>query len=536
MQQTLIYENFINSRKIHERTLHMQKNNYIKLNDTNDYLSIGNFFRVIKEESNCKNTFLQSEFFCSLFDIQTIADSTVNNYLTGFRAINSIYKEKIIKKKNNFIKDSSSFLPTIYKIMSVLENKLISGYPMDEINNNIKLYNVCSTLYDIAKNDLDIPKQFLENIHSLLNANNLFEFTANVFFFVVLDKKQPVSFENKLMKSINDTLKHTNISPNQITDFMNTQLEESMWSSLRKINELAKGKNAFACLQMAFYEFYGLIAGYPRYIKSYEYYKIAANQSHPAANWAIGHMYYNGYIGNKSNEELLLAFDYFSKAKDLGSAAAINSLGIIYLEGKIQSIPKNLQKAVQLFNEAISKGNVFALNNLGKIYESEGKYNKALELFERSANVGESWAANKVGEYYRIGKYVKKDMEKAFYYYNKSDESSVYFMCPWSKYNLAKYFYENGNEELSIEPDINKAIELLELASTKIIGALEELIIIYYKKYLGSNKQDKSSLEKLKYYIEKIENSPSYSLEIKNKIQTIMDKIYNESTSIQFKY
>ena len=38
--------------------------------------------------------------------------------------------------------------------MSVLENKITTGYTIDEINSNIKLYNVCYTLYDIAKNDL----------------------------------------------------------------------------------------------------------------------------------------------------------------------------------------------------------------------------------------------------------------------------------------------------------------------------------------------------------------------------------------------
>ena len=188
------------------------------------------------------------------------------------------------------------------------------------------------------------------------------------------------------------------------------------------------------------------------------------------------------------------------------------------------------------FEEAISMGNIYAYNNLGKIYENEGRYKEALELFERSADSGESWASNKVGEYYRTGKYVSKDLAKAFFYYNKSDESSVYFMCPWSKYNLAKYFYENGNEELSIEPDINKAIELLETASVKILDAVEELIYIDYKKYLSSNKQDKSSLEKLKYYIDKIENSTEYNLEIKERIQNIMDKIYNEKSSIKFNY
>ena len=319
--------------------------------------------------------------------------------------------------------------------------------------------------------------------NDISHKNNLFEFVANVFFYVVLDKKQPVSFENKLMKSINDTLKHTSISPNQITDFINTQLEESMWSSLRKISELSKTGNAFACLQMAFYEFYGLIAGYPRYIKSYNYYKIAADQSHPAANWAIGHMYYNGYIGSQTQDDFNLALEYFNKAKELGSPAAFNSLGLIYLDGKINNVEKNKEKAIELFNTAISKGSIFALNNLGKIYETEGRYTEALNLFERSAKNGESWAANKVGEYYRMGKHVEKNLNKAFYYYKRADETSIYFMCPWAKYNLAKYFYELGNEELNIEADVGLAIELLSTASDKILEANEELIYIYYKRY-----------------------------------------------------
>lgn len=514
----------------------MQKHNYIKLNESNDYLSLGNFFRIIKEESNCKNTFLQSEFFCSLFDISSIADSTVNNYITGFRTINSVYKEKIISKKNSFFKDKLSFLPTVNKILSVLENKVIVYDSLDNINSNLKLYNVCNQLHNISKNDLDVPKSFIELLSELLKVNNLFEFIANVFFYIVLDKKQPVSFENKLMKSINDTLKYTSISPNQITDFINTQLEESMWSSLRKISELSKNKNTFACLQMAFYEFYGLVAGYPRYIKSYNYYKIAAEQNHPAANWAIGHMYYNGYIGNCTQNDFKMALDYFYKAKELGSAAAINSLGLIYLEGKINTIKKDKEKAVELFNLAISKGNIFALNNLGKIYEDDGRYEEALKLFECSALNGESWAANKVGEYYRLGKYVEKDLKKAFYYYNKADESSIYFMCPWAKYNLAKYFYETGNEELNIEADLSRAIELLKAASDKILVANEELVYIYYRRYLDSFKKDDFSLEQVKFYAKKIEAFSDYTDDVKVRIENIMCQIYCGTGSITFSF
>ena len=514
----------------------MKQHSYIKLNDTDDYLSLGNFFRIIKEESNCKNTFLQSELFCSLFDIDSIADSTVNNYLTGFRTINSIYKEKMITKKNNFQKDKLTILPTFKKIISVLENRVISYINITDINSNLKLYNVCNRLYNISKNDLDVPKAFTLSLGEFINNNNLFEFITNVLFYVVLDKNQPVSFENKLMKSINDTLKYTNISPNQITDFINTQLEESMWSSLGKIVKLSKEDNAFACLQMAFYEFYGLITGYPRYIKSYSYYKIAAEQNHPAANWAIGHMYYNGYIGNKTQDDFKLAMEYFEKAKELGSAAAINSIGLVYLEGKLSTIPKDRKKAIELFNIAVSKGNVFALNNLGRIYEEDKNYLEAIKCFESAAENGECWAANKVGEYYRKGEFVDKDIKKAFYYYNKSDESSIYFMCPWAKYNLAKYFYLTGNAELNIEIDINHAIELFENASSKILEANEELIYIYYKKYLDGFKEDSSLLDKVKFYISRLESFAGFNKDVKDRVEKIMHEIYDDKNSIKFKF
>ena len=44
-------------------------------------------------------------------------------------------------------------------------------------------------------------------------------------------------------------------------------------------------------------------------------------------------------------------------------------------------------------------GNIYAYNNLGKIYENRGEYDKAYKCYLNSANLGESWAANKIGEY-----------------------------------------------------------------------------------------------------------------------------------------
>ncbi len=53
--------------------------NYIKMNDNNSQLSLGNLFNAIKKETVSKNASLQSEIFCILFELKDIGDTTVNN-------------------------------------------------------------------------------------------------------------------------------------------------------------------------------------------------------------------------------------------------------------------------------------------------------------------------------------------------------------------------------------------------------------------------------------------------------------------------
>lgn len=508
------------------------KRDYIKLNETDNFLSLGNIFRIIKKESNCKNTFLQSELFCALFDINNISDSTVNNYITGFRAINSTYKEKIIAKKSKYSKDTTVFYSNVLKVVEILENRVLSNdYP---INSNSKLKDVCEKLFNLAKNDSDTTTQFTENLYNLLSSRNYYAFFIECLFFSILEKKQPLSYTSLISQSIEKSIYNTNISSQEVIDFINTHLEESMWSSIRKLDMLSKNNNALACLQMAFYEFHGLIAGYPRYIKSYNYYKIAADLNHPSANWAIGFMYYNGYIGEKNKLDLQKAVEYFKKAISYGSVSAINSMGLVYLEGKVPSIKANKEKAMELFNEAIMKNNIFALNNIGKIYEENKDFVTAFSYFKKAADLGESWAANKVGEYYRLGNAIEKNMAKAYEYYLKSDENAIYSMSPWAKFNLAKYFYKVGNEELKIDKNLTLAIELLKMASRHIIEASEELVYIYYSQYIQGSKQDETLLNNVKYYIQKIESSSNYNSSVKTRIEKIMSNIYSNNEHIHF--
>lgn len=507
----------------------MNKKNYVKLNNNNRHLSLGNLFRILKEETNNKNFTIQSEIFCILFNIDSISDTTVNNYCTGVRAINSKYKNIYVNWRQKYSKDETIFKDIILNIIATIDNKnvyITKDYfkqSIDAINNNTKFSKVCLRLYNISKNDLEVTKEFSSQLKRLLDTKNLYKFFVEVLFFVVLDKKQPVYIEDKFMDTLDDFLYSSEVSSDDAIDFVTVQLKGGLWS-IRGIHELAKKGNPYACFEMGSLELYGQVAGYPRYQESFEYYKTAAQKKHPNAIWALGHLYYNGFVGTKSRDDMKKAFHYFNRARKVNCIAAINSLGTVFKEGNIPFIRRDLKKAKKLFEFAAGKNYVYAINNLGIMYEEEGNYKKALELFKSSSSQGESWASNKLGQMYRLGLGTKKNLKKAFEYYTKATDATLYSICFWSKYNLAHYYYENGVPEIGIAKDIDKSISLLEeCISHNITKAYEDLIYIYYAKYTeNGNLQD---LDKAKKYASiyeakedcDIDKINSTILDIKNK-------------------
>lgn len=505
----------------------MSQVKFIRLNTNDIYLSFGNLFRIIKEETTNINAFVQSDLFSIIFNTYDIADSTVNNYCTGLRAINTKYKNYFEDIKDKYREERTILVTTIAKIIELIDNKKIDldSITIMQINDNLRLKHICNRLYTISKNDSDVSIKLSSELYKNLEENNLYDFIVKVLFYVILEKKQPIHINEQLNDVIEKSIYDTNISVNDIQKFIKIQLNSGIWS-IRGIKKLAKEENPFACFEMASMEYYGIITGKARYEEAYKYYKIAAENNHPVANWAIGYLYYKGHIGNKSKRDLYLSLKYFNKAKKLNCSNAFNSLGLILLNGNIPHISKNKNKAIEMFEKAISLENVYAYNNLGKIYENDKNYKKAFEYYIVSANLGESWAENKVADFYRTGITKEKNLKKAFEYYCLSTESPKFTLCQWSKYNLAKYFYEYGNLEIGIKQDINKAIELLEDASDELLEASEELVYIYYKLYLDSYKNDKFYLEKLNIYKEKCERNINYN-KIKKRIENKTKQIYN---------
>lgn len=510
----------------------MNKKKIIKLNDNDNHLSLGNIFRIIKSISINPSSFLQSDLFCIIFNCDSVGASTVNNYCTGIRSINPDYKNYILKQKELYEKDNTIFIPMISSILNLInEGKFSSDiYTLDELNNDNKLKYICSKLYTICKNDNDVDFSLSTKLLSYINNKNYYDFLVEVIFFSVLEKVQPIFKEKILVDVIENNLDNTNISVKDVESFMKLQLNSGIWS-IRGLNELANKKNPFACFEMASLEFYGIIAGKPRYDKAYEYYKIASDNEHPVAIWAMGYLFYKGYIGNRTEEDLNKAYNYFLKSQELKCSSAFNSLGLIYLNGDIPNINKDEKLAIDLFKQGADLGNVYSYNNLGIIAEEKEDYKLALEYYSVSSEFGDSWALNKLGEFYRLGIYVEKDLKKAYDYYLKASECPNFSLSYWSKYNLAKYYYKNGVIEIGIYSDINKAIELLDSVCNKLIEANEELIYIYYDLYMSNNK-DNSYFIKLKYYIDLIEKNVNYNNTIKDRIEENISKLNSDSINI----
>ena len=100
--------------------------------NNNNCVSLGNIISVIKKISN-NNSAMQTEIFCSIFGVNDINATTVNNYCIGIRAIGVEYKNIFENSYNN-----DELLPNIVSLISILDNKIycVNEESLELINNN----------------------------------------------------------------------------------------------------------------------------------------------------------------------------------------------------------------------------------------------------------------------------------------------------------------------------------------------------------------------------------------------------------------
>lgn len=124
-----------------------------------------------------------------------------------------------------------------------------------------------------------------------------------------------------------------------------------------------------------------------------------------------------------------LALNWYEQEIQKGNALAKNNLAIIYTRGGENEI--NYNKALALLSEA-SESNPEALNNLGVFYANgfgvDQNSKKALELYNKAANRGSATAMYNIGISYFNGiNGLEKDKAKARYWFEKA---KVYNFSP----------------------------------------------------------------------------------------------------------
>ena len=161
--------------------------NYIKMNDNKNYLSLGNIINTIKNISNNKSTAMQSEVFCSIFGLNNINNTTINNYCIGIRAIALEYKKIYIDLNKKYEKDKDVFIDIILSLISILDDKIYvkDDNSLNLINNNENLDKVCKELEIIISNDEHIEKDFIKE-------ETNYEKIIKYLTYAILSNQQPI--------------------------------------------------------------------------------------------------------------------------------------------------------------------------------------------------------------------------------------------------------------------------------------------------------------------------------------------------------
>ncbi|CAI3952325.1 unnamed protein product [Commensalibacter communis] len=117
--------------------------------------------------------------------------------------------------------------------------------------------------------------------------------------------------------------------------------------------------------------------------KSKEWLLKAVAQQNMPAKVALGQWYLKGMNGYP--KDINKALSLFKEAMDKGDATGYLSMAQCYQEGL--GVPKDIKKAISLYQQAGDKGNYEALNLLSQIYSDQKQDKKASEYRKKSCDL-----------------------------------------------------------------------------------------------------------------------------------------------------
>lgn len=151
--------------------------------------------------------------------------------------------------------------------------------------------------------------------------------------------------------------------------------------------------------------------------------KKAADQGCPQALFLLG-TYFEFVDGLERSLEK--AFMFYMQSADLGFSPAMESLGVLYAEGR--GTARNDEKAIELLKQAISSGRIREASlALGKVYERKDTpqdYQEAISCYQRAFEAHSDLASYHLGQIYEFGRGVPRDYSEAAKWYLRGCERS----------------------------------------------------------------------------------------------------------------
>lgn len=113
------------------------------------------------------------------------------------------------------------------------------------------------------------------------------------------------------------------------------------------------------------------------------------------------------------------AYWWFSEAAEQGNIKGINYLAFLYLDGL--GTQKNIPHGIKLLKKTAQAGNQTAMFILGVLYYRDLQdFKNAFIWFERAANTDHNESKFRLATMYEEGKGIKKNEQKAIYWYRET--------------------------------------------------------------------------------------------------------------------
>ena len=168
-----------------------------------------------------------------------------------------------------------------------------------------------------------------------------------------------------------------------------------------------------------------------------KWYEKAAEQQYPGALNSLGLIYSEGRRGIPVDEKK--AFNLFKKGAEHGNALCQLNLGQAYYAG--MGVRKSHKQAAKWYRKAAEQGNAIAQNFLALMYQAgEGvpqDYQTAAKWHKIAADQGLADAQNCLGVLYEAGKDVNEDKVEAFNLYRQAAEGGDVY----GQQNLGRMYY-----------------------------------------------------------------------------------------------